>query len=814
MFAPPPDLRKHRNLIIPAAIGLAVILAALAARNLMSAPSGQVQRPAERSQPAAVVQTTPARTAPIRSVFSYAGSVTATQQVNLVPRTSGIVQTIPVEVGTIVRRGDTLATLDPGTLPDQLFQARAGLDATQAKLAQVVAGGRTEEIAAARAQLDQARSRLEGMLQGRPEDVQVARAGLDAQQAKLELMEAGGRPEAVAQAQASLDAARAKLALVQRGATADIRQAAVSAVEASRAAVASAQAALANQAGTSEADVRAAQSAVDTSRAALVTAESALANLGYSYASDLWTAQGAADTARSNLESAQARLRQTRTGPTSMEVAAAESAVASARSTLTSARLTLTAAQACFSNPSSSDCASLSSGRSGSTPVVPSQARIQADQAGVDSAEASLRLAETRLAQLRQGPNPSDVAAAETAVGTAQANYTSAQARLELVKNEGRDSRGARLRSQLEAAREKLAADQTRLAALLSGGLAAQRLEAENRLVAAQEKLKSDEARLAQIVAGAQDEELQQAEAAVREADQRLALAIMPATEQDLRAQRAAVEQARLQLEKAQRPASAFEIQQQEQVVAQMEAQYQGRVNPYNAIDLQAARAAVDQAEGQVAVARTNLEQTVLAAPFDGVVGQRLLAVGAFASPQTPILAVVGRAVEIHVTVEEARIGLVAPGQRVTFTVPAYPGVAFTGSVLTISPSGDPRAHTFDVTILPTEQDPRLLTGMYAQVELLAAEKSTAVVVPREVVVQSADGAVVFVVVDGRAQARRVELGLADDKNVEIARGVEVQEPVVTVGQNLLKDGQPVQVAGARRPGAEGQERRPGERQQ
>ena len=194
MFAPPPALLKHRNLLVPAGIVLAAILAVLAGRNLMSSSSAQVQRPAERAQPAAVVQTTPARTAPIRSVFSYAGAIQATQQVNLVPRTSGIVQTLPVEVGTAVRRGDTLATLDPGTLTDQVFQARAGLDAAQAKLAQVLAGGRPEDVAAAQAQLDQARSRLQGTLEGRPEDILAATAALEAQQARLQLMEQGGRP--------------------------------------------------------------------------------------------------------------------------------------------------------------------------------------------------------------------------------------------------------------------------------------------------------------------------------------------------------------------------------------------------------------------------------------------------------------------------------------------------------------------------------------------------------------------------------------------------------------------------------------------
>src|SRR5204863_7981282 len=131
-----------------------------------------------------VVRTVPVGVGPISSVLGYAGAVQSTQQVNVVSRSSGIIEDIPVDVGSAVHRGDTLAVLDQGALPAQLLQAQAGLLSARAKLAQVEAGAKPEDVAAAQAQLEQAQIRVVALQHGRPEDVRNAQAALDASQAK------------------------------------------------------------------------------------------------------------------------------------------------------------------------------------------------------------------------------------------------------------------------------------------------------------------------------------------------------------------------------------------------------------------------------------------------------------------------------------------------------------------------------------------------------------------------------------------------------------------------------------------------------
>jgi membrane fusion protein (multidrug efflux system) len=236
-----------------------------------------------------------------------------------------------------------------------------------------------------------------------------------------------------------------------------------------------------------------------------------------------------------------------------------------------------------------------------------------------------------------------------------------------------------------------------------------------------------------------------------------------------------------------------------------MQAQLQSKANPYTDSDVAAAIAGVEQAQAALSVAQSNLDQTILTAPWSGVVGTKLLTPGAFTSATAPIMTLVGNAVEVHITVEEARLGLVAPGQTVSLTVPAYPGVNFPGMVTVVAPVGDARAHTFDVTIVADQSDGRLRSGMFSEVDLTVAQKPNAVLVPKEAVVQQGGNSRVFVVQDGKAQARPVQVGLTNDKSVEIVSGVSEGEQVVVVGQNGLRDGTDVTTPPQNNQGARGQ---------
>jgi RND family efflux transporter MFP subunit len=371
--------------------------------------------------------------------------------------------------------------------------------------------------------------------------------------------------------------------------------------------------------------------------------------------------------------------------------------------------------------------------------------------------------------------------------------------------------------STLTAATEKLKTDQARIDALRAGTFASQQAAAQSTLVAAQLKLKADQARLDAIINGTQAAQQAQLDSALEAAQQRLlsdqakldTLNAGP-TEDDIRQARAGVVQAQQNLTKALRPGTDTDLAQQSAVVDQMWAQLQSRQNPFTDADLQAAIATVAQSEAAVAVAQANLDQTTVIAAFDGLVATRLLTVGSFATPQSPIMTLASGNVEVHVTVEEARLGQVQPGLGVNLTVPAFPEATFPARIAAVAPTGDARAHTFDARIVPTTQDPRLMPGMFAQVQIVAQQKPDALLVPKEAVVQQGSSSFVYVGADGRASQRPVQVGIIDSKSAEILNGLAAGEQVVVVGQTGLRDGaairvvNPTEAQGGQRQGGQG----------
>ena len=168
--------------------------------------------------------------------------------------------------------------------------------------------------------------------------------------------------------------------------------------------------------------------------------------------------------------------------------------------------------------------------------------------------------------------------------------------------------------------------------------------------------------------------------------------------------------------------------------------------------------------------------------------------------------------VEVHVTVEEARLAQVRSGLDVTLSVPAYPDQTYPAKVVNVAPAGDARAHTFDAKIVPTSQDQRLLPGMFAQVQVVAAQKPDAILVPREAVVQQGTSSVVFVNDNGKASQRQVQTGMSDATSIEVVSGIAPGEQVVVVGQNGLRNGAPIQVVN-QNPAGQGQGGQGGGRQ-
>ncbi len=206
--------------------------------------------------------------------------------------------------------------------------------------------------------------------------------------------------------------------------------------------------------------------------------------------------------------------------------------------------------------------------------------------------------------------------------------------------------------------------------------------------------------------------------------------------------------------------------------------------------EAQAANAAavVEHREALLQQAEIDLERTQIRAPISGIVLSRMVEVGqtVAASLQSPeLFRIADRLdrIQIDAQISEAEIGEVRAGNSVTFTVDAYPDVAFVGEVseVRLAPSSEQNIVTYTVVIDATNPDRKLYPGMTASVRIEVGKRIAALRIPSEAIGlrHSAAGeerqpGLETIWVDagnGKAQARDIRLGLSDGRFTEILDG-------------------------------------------
>jgi RND family efflux transporter MFP subunit len=216
---------------------------------------------------------------------------------------------------------------------------------------------------------------------------------------------------------------------------------------------------------------------------------------------------------------------------------------------------------------------------------------------------------------------------------------------------------------------------------------------------------------------------------------------------------------------------------------------------------LDSQQATVAVAEKQVAVWQQQLEDTVIRAPFAGIVTVKSAQPGEMISPisagggftRTGICTVVDMAsLEIEVDVNESYINRVQAGQPVEATLDAYPDWKIPAKVIAIIPTADRQKATVKVRVGFLALDERMLPQMGVKVAFHEREPKTggnrAVAVPKAAV-QKQDGRdVVMVVRNGRVERRAVTLGGAKGEETLVLAGLAAGERVIVQAPRKLTD--------------------------
>lgn len=203
-------------------------------------------------------------------------------------------------------------------------------------------------------------------------------------------------------------------------------------------------------------------------------------------------------------------------------------------------------------------------------------------------------------------------------------------------------------------------------------------------------------------------------------------------------------------------------------------------------------QAALSVNEARVAGARSQLNDTIISAPFSGRVGLRHVSVGSLVSPGTVITTLDDTSIiKLDFSVPEVFLATVKEGLEISAGTTAYAGEVFKGKVSSIDSRLDPVSRALIVRAKIENGDGRLKPGMLMTVKLMRAE-APALLIPEQALVPEGDQKFVFAVRDGKAVKTEVRTGRRRPGEVEIVAGIGEGDVIVIEGTQKLREGAPV----------------------
>ncbi len=298
--------------------------------------------------------------------------------------------------------------------------------------------------------------------------------------------------------------------------------------------------------------------------------------------------------------------------------------------------------------------------------------------------------------------------------------------------------------------------------------------------------------------------QVEQAKAAVHQAEEKIGLrsgqTFDPNRVAEVAAAKVALDLAEKNLKRAEKLIESGDVSrsfydqqraQRDQMKEQFDAALAQARQNYAAVEV--ARSNVANAEAQLALARKNLSYAVITCPIDGYVTERTADLGEYVSPTQKVATVVRiNPLRIRIDVPEQAIPEVTVGQSVSAATSAWPDKNFSGRVARIAPNVTANSRTFTVEAEIENSNGLLKPGQFATVRILQPRPVAAVLVPAKAVVTDAGVSRVYVIKDGHAEQRIVQLGQTEGDLVQVKNGVATDEKVATSNLEQLGDGIPV----------------------
>jgi membrane fusion protein (multidrug efflux system) len=195
---------------------------------------------------------------------------------------------------------------------------------------------------------------------------------------------------------------------------------------------------------------------------------------------------------------------------------------------------------------------------------------------------------------------------------------------------------------------------------------------------------------------------------------------------------------------------------------------------------------------------RLRYEYTQIRAPIAGVVSSREVKIGTHVLEGSPTFRITGTSrLVVHLQIPQIELSRISAGDEARVTVDALPDRRLKATIARLSPTIDARNGTFRATAYIDNEDGALAPGMFGRFSIAWDKHEGALLVPSDAVLREDNETVVYVVEEGAASRRAVQLGIETDGEVEILDGLSESEHVVVIGHGSLRDGSRVLASGA-----------------
>lgn len=217
--------------------------------------------------------------------------------------------------------------------------------------------------------------------------------------------------------------------------------------------------------------------------------------------------------------------------------------------------------------------------------------------------------------------------------------------------------------------------------------------------------------------------------------------------------------------------------------------EYEGAVNGYKQTEI-----SYKMIQNDMRQAELNLQDTAITAPISGMVSARKVNSGESVNPGAPIYSLVDLSqVYVETGVAEEAVNAVKQGMKVSMTFPALGGMAVDGTVEAVSPVQND-SKLYAIRILVPNKDGKIKAGMFASGQITVGNGIDGIGVPKVAVLHNEGKDYVFILQNGKALRRDINVGLGNEAFFQVKQGLAVGDKVIVVGHEKLNDGDAVKI--------------------